>query len=219
MHIRADVTTKTIGKSRDDKKSSYGSTLPKAHRKKSPATEESKECFSENDTCYVDDYECDYDYEYDDEYDEDEDEDENDDSDGATGGRRFGDREETTGLAAAVADNCGERRGGCARTKRRDRRAAAAAANGGRRDPSGDGRRRRASREKATRAAKVPCKAPSADAAVSGRRPVPPGDQATADASLDNDDGAAGSCTKREDRPNLQGKSRARETGDNVKIR
>ncbi|VVC29519.1 Hypothetical protein CINCED_3A023948 [Cinara cedri] len=73
VHIRADVMTKTIGKSRSDKKSYCSSTFPKTFKKKSASINEPKECFSENDLCYGEDYDCDYDY--DDEYEDDVDDD------------------------------------------------------------------------------------------------------------------------------------------------
>jgi len=61
------VLTKTVSKSRDDKKSSYrGGTSPKTPKKKATATVgKCKECFSENDLCYGDDFD----------YEDDEDED------------------------------------------------------------------------------------------------------------------------------------------------
>lgn len=75
MHIRADVLTKTIGKTRNDKKSCDNSTFPKSRRRKATTVNhKSKECLSENDLCNGDDYDCTYDYEYED-YDDDDDED------------------------------------------------------------------------------------------------------------------------------------------------
>jgi len=67
------VLTKTVGKSRDDRKScGGGGTLPKAHRKKATGVaNEQKECFSENDMCYGGDGDDDYDYDYDDDDDDD----------------------------------------------------------------------------------------------------------------------------------------------------
>lgn len=75
--------TKTVGKSRNDKKSHCGGTFPKTDKKKSAAINEPKECFSENDLCYGEDYDCDYDYEdeYEDEVDDDDEDDLDDDLD------------------------------------------------------------------------------------------------------------------------------------------
>ncbi|XP_060857415.1 LOW QUALITY PROTEIN: uncharacterized protein LOC132934999 [Metopolophium dirhodum] len=150
VHIRANVLTKTVGKSRDDRKScgGGGGTLPKAHRKKATGVaNEPKECFSENDMCYGGDGDNDFDYDnyddddhYDDDDEDDEDDDEDDvaddgDDDCADGGGG-GVEEQTNGsAAAAAADHCGSSR----RLHRNRRRGNRIATRGG----SGGGRRRR----------------------------------------------------------------------------
>lgn len=137
------MLTKTVGKSRDDRKScGGGGTFPKAHRKKATGiADESKECFSENDmtTCYGGDGDDDYDYDFDDDEEEEEedDEDDDDDDDCENGGGGGGCVEEQTNgsAAAAAADHCGNGR----RMRRNKRRGNRMATRGG----SGGGRRRR----------------------------------------------------------------------------
>lgn len=82
--------TKTVGKVRDDKKSCDNSTFPKTRRRKATdVNHEVKECFSENDLCNGDDYDCVYDYEY-----EDNDDDEDDDDDNNTNEDRGQEKEQ-----------------------------------------------------------------------------------------------------------------------------
>lgn len=151
MHIRANVLTKTVGKSRDDRKSCAGggSTLPKAHRKKATGVaNEPKECFSENDMCYGGDGDDDYDYDYDDDDDnhyddEDDDDDDNDedddeedvdegDDDCADGGGCV--EEQTNGsAAAAAADHCASSNRRLHKNRRRGNRIATRGGSGGRR--------------------------------------------------------------------------------------
>lgn len=134
------MLTKTVGKSRDDRKScGGGGTLPKARRKKATGVaNEQKECFSENDMCYGGDGDDDYDYDYDDDDDDDrgdddEDDDEdvddgNGDDDGADGGCV---EEQTNGSAAAeAADHCGNSRR-VQRNRRRGKRMASRGGSGG----------------------------------------------------------------------------------------
>lgn len=166
VHIRADVLTKTVGKSRNDKKSCVGGgAFQKAHRKKTAAADESKECFSENDLrCSGDGgYDHDYDYEYEDdedevdddeddgdnEYDDDVFEDDRDSEDVRRGGRASrGVEAQTNGsAAAAAADHCDNRRH---RSRRRGNNRTALAQGGGRREPKtmGGGRQRHGSHDK-----------------------------------------------------------------------
>jgi len=144
------VLTKTVGKSRDDRKScgGGGGTLPKARRKKATGVaNEPKECFSENDMCYGGDDGDDYDYDYDDDDEHYDDEDDEDDDDGeedvddgeddCAGGGGGGVEEQTNGsAAAAAADLCG---GGGRRLHRNRRRVNRMATRVG----SGGGRRGR----------------------------------------------------------------------------
>ncbi|XP_026818588.1 uncharacterized protein LOC113557326 [Rhopalosiphum maidis] len=148
VHIRANVLTKTVGKSRDDRKPCGGGTLPKTHRKKGTnVANEQKECFSENDMCYGGDGDDDYEYDYDDDddnddcdgddYDDEDDVDVGDgDDDGADGGCV---EEQTNGsAAAAAADHCGNGRR-LQRNRRRGNRMATRAGN----NDVGGGRHRR----------------------------------------------------------------------------
>lgn len=138
--------TKTIGKSRNDKKSHCGGTFPKTDKKKLAAVNEPKECFSENDLCYGEDCDCEYDYEdeYEDEVDDDDADDLDDDLDDGD--------EEGDSLD-------GQRNNGKNRNTHMNRlRGNRAATQGVRRElkMTGDSRRRRANRDKTTvKAAKM----------------------------------------------------------------
>lgn len=160
VHIRADVLTKTIGKSsRDEKKPCGGGALPpRAQRKKTTIVDEAKECFSENDLCYGDDYDYEDDEDEDDDEedgcgggDEDDDDEDADDAVGRRGGRHGADsgvRERKNGSAV----HCDGRR---QRNVRRGGNCRTTAQGGGRRQPKtaasdNASRRRRAARQDKT---------------------------------------------------------------------
>ncbi|XP_050061622.1 uncharacterized protein LOC114130078 [Aphis gossypii] len=214
VHIRANVLTKTVGKSRDDRKScggGGGGTLPKAHRKKATGvSNEQKECFSENDMCYGGDGDDDYDYDYDDDDDDDRDDDDEDDDedvddgngddDGADGGCV---EEQTNGSAAAeAADHCGNSR----RLQRNRRRGKRMASRGG---SGGGGRHRRDKANTATNqqesqlADGVAAKATSGDVGGSDK---PAGtNSAAAPEKLDRDGGEKPKTTAENEEANRDG--------------
>ncbi|KAE9524030.1 hypothetical protein AGLY_015677 [Aphis glycines] len=220
VHIRANVLTKTVGKSRDDRKScggggGGGGTLPKAHRKKATGvSNEQKECFSENDMCYGGDGDDDYDYDYDDDDDDDRDDDDEDDDedvddgngddDGADGGCV---EEQTNGSAAAeAADHCGNSRR-LQRNRRRGKRMASRGGSGGggrhRRDKAAAKANTTTDQQESQLADGVAAKATSGDVGGSDK---PAGtNSAAAPEKLDRDGGEKSKTTAENEEANRDG--------------